>query len=112
MNYDKTTLLIFKQYTPHASDLGRVVQAVIREFEKNPPPLLVDTKYQSVGSESIMPELQNLNIHQLEMLLKDDAYFEDFVEEVPLVMRQLNDSLDELIVDVEKIASKDLKILN
>lgn len=50
-----------------------------------------------------MPELQNLNLNQLEMLLKDDIYFEDFVEESPLAM--LNASLDELITDIEKIAS-------
>lgn len=88
------------------------MQAVIREFEKNPPPLLTDNRpSQPIIVESSMPELHNLNLNQLEMLLKDENYFEDFVEECPFVMQHLNASLDELITDIEKIASKFFKTL-
>lgn len=37
------------QFTVH-SDLGRVVQAIIREFERNPPPLAVNHNHASTSS--------------------------------------------------------------
>lgn len=49
---NKLPLYLF-QFTLH-SDLGRVVQAVIREFERNPPPLTSDHGINTVTSPPVV----------------------------------------------------------
>lgn len=80
--------------------MGRICQAVIREFEKNPPQLNLVPRITSV-----IPELNVLDTDQLQLLLEDEQYFCDFVEELSQ-MKDLNSALDDLILSTEAIASK------
>ncbi|CAO1426231.1 unnamed protein product [Diamesa tonsa] len=88
-------------YSPN-SDLGRICQAVIREFEKNPPQLSLVPRITSV-----IPELNVLDTDQLQLLLEDEQYFCDFVEELSQ-MKDLNSALDDLILSTEAIAIENL----
>ncbi|CRL05834.1 CLUMA_CG018861, isoform A [Clunio marinus] len=89
------------------SDLGRVCQAIIREFEKNPPEFNETAPTIPIINSSI-PELNNLDTSQLLELLKDDQYLDDFVEELPPI-KALNDELNSLIEDTEKLAQENLE---
>ncbi|XP_055377655.1 vacuolar protein sorting-associated protein 37A [Condylostylus longicornis] len=116
-------------YSPH-SDLGRVVQAIIREFEKFPPPLCdgnngnSNTDSLSVSKElspqenmiypavnknifcgQIPSELTKLSLNELKKLDSDPQFFDDFIEELNVV-RNLNYDLDTLINQVELIAKE------
>lgn len=107
-------------YTPH-SDLGRIVQAIIREFEKYPPPIVNDNTSPvangnsgnegAVGlttintTESTIPELSKLSLDELKKLDTDPEFFDDFIEEMSVV-QALNNELDTMINEVERISKE------
>jgi ESCRT-I complex subunit VPS37 len=84
--------------------LGRICQAVVREFEKNPPELAVEERARS----SSIKEINDLDIDQLHALLNDDQYLEDFIEELSPI-KTLNSELDKLIENNEKLAIENLE---
>lgn len=86
------------------SDLGRVCQAIIREFEKKPP--LVSSP--SVPVQSNFPELDGLDPRQLLHLLNDENYLDDFVEELSPI-KALNAELDVLVEETENLARENLE---
>jgi hypothetical protein len=89
--------------------LGRVCQAIIREFEKNPPEVSSSTVpvIPNVTPRSIISELNELDDRQLVALYKDDQYLDDFVEELGPI-KSLNTELDTLIEETEKLAKENL----
>lgn len=98
-----------KQFTIH-SDLGRVVHAIIREFERFPPLLwsneMVTSPLQAVTLPTIvdchMPELSGLSIEELRLLNENEEHLNDFVEEMSAVQLK-SEELDGLICEVEVI---------
>jgi len=90
------------------SDLGRVCQAIIREFEKNPAKLATDLPSVPTQIQSSIPELNSLDARQLYTLLNDDQYLDDFIEELGPI-KSLNAELDVLIDDTEKLAKENLE---
>lgn len=108
-------------YTPH-SDLGRIVQAITREFEKFPPPFISEnpqssperdasnvenTKSPTISSasECNIPELSKLSLDELKKLDSDPEFFDDFIEELSVV-QTLNNELDTMISEVERISKE------
>lgn len=89
------------------SDLGRVCQAIIREYEKNPPEVASSPSV-PVMVHSNIPELNNLGNGQLLALLNDEQYLDDFVEELPPI-KALNAELDALIEHNEQLAKENLE---
>ena len=89
------------------SDLGRVCQAIIREYEKNPPELTSSPSV-PILIHSNIPELNNLDNNQLIALLNDEQYFDDFVEELAPI-KALNAELDALIEENEQMANENLE---
>lgn len=89
------------------SDLGRVCQAIIREFEKKPPQL-VSVPSVPVLAQSNIPELDGLDPRQLLELLNDEQYLEDFVEELSPI-KALTAELDVLIEETENLAKENLE---
>lgn len=100
------------------SDLGRVVQAIIREFEKFPPPLWPNASAGSIQpkpiqphlpepNKSSIPELCNLSLEELQKLDQDPQYLNDFVDEIGVVQRLQND-LDTIIEDIKLMATENL----
>lgn len=89
--------------------MGRVCQAIIREFEKNPPEVSSSTVpvIPNVTPRSIISELNELDDRQLVALYKDDQYLDDFVEELGPI-KSLNTELDTLIEETEKLAKENL----
>lgn len=90
------------------SDLGRVAQAIIREFEKNPPELAVTEASVPTQVQSNIPELNNLDCNQLYSLLNDELNLEDFVDELAPI-KTMNAELDTLIEETEELAKENLK---
>lgn len=90
------------------SDLGRVAQAIIREFEKKPAELADSTPTVPVQIQSNIPELNDLDYSQLYELLNDDSYMDDFVEELRPI-KTLNAALDKLIEETEELAKVNLE---
>lgn len=86
------------------SDLGRVCQAIIREFEKNPAELASSP----AQVQSTIPGLNSLDAHQLLALLNDELFLDDFVEELPPI-KALNSELDTLIQETEDLAKANLE---
>lgn len=112
-------LLIFRiyyvfQFTVH-SDLGRVVHAIIREYEKFPPPSWPSAnsdhkpaqKNVHAGNESTIPELCNLSLDELKKLDQNPQYLSDFVDELTVVQR-FQCKLDALIEEVKSQAIENL----
>lgn len=89
------------------SDLGRVCQAIIREFEKKPPEL-ASLPSVPVLVQSNIPELDGLDSRQLLELLNDEQYLDDFVEELSPI-KALNAELDVLIEETENLAKENLE---
>lgn len=88
--------------------MGRVCQAIIREFEKNPAELATNTPIIPVHIQSSITELNSLDARQLYALLNDEQYLDDFVEELGPI-KTLNAELDGLIEDTEKLAKGNLE---
>lgn len=102
-------LFVSMQFTIH-SDLGRVVQAIIREFERFPPLLwsneTVNSPIKTITLPTVvdcnMPELAGLSVEELKLLNENEEHLNDFVEEMSAV-QTLTDELDGLICEVEVI---------
>ncbi|XP_058822563.1 vacuolar protein sorting-associated protein 37A [Topomyia yanbarensis] len=113
-------------YTIH-SDLGRVVQAVSREFEKHPPSLLNDAPSTSqhcgngntqdtsidarnagspVGEQDVFG-LRTLQLEELSRLNNDDDYLEDFIEKLGFIQTQSNE-MDQLLNQIETLATDNI----
>lgn len=103
-------------FTVH-SDLGRVVQAVIREFQKSMPKLpnsedpvtSNDTSPQShVSGQSLMfPELNDWSIEELQDILENTDLQDKLIEVNPQVV-ELDLETEELITSIEEIAQENL----
>uniref|UniRef100_A0A8D8MP29 Vacuolar protein sorting-associated protein 37A n=1 Tax=Culex pipiens TaxID=7175 RepID=A0A8D8MP29_CULPI len=112
-------------YTIH-SDLGRIVQAVSREFEKHPPALLNESgsnshqngshstteqdKRNAAASPSGEPDvfgLQALTLEELARLNSDEDYLEGFIEKLGFVHNQSNE-MENLMGQIETIATENL----
>ncbi|XP_026462225.1 vacuolar protein sorting-associated protein 37A [Ctenocephalides felis] len=109
-------------FTVH-SDLGRVVQAIIREFERNPPSPVdsgilmpqtsvagkisykdnLDTSESGTPIDSIRMQLQQLNNNELRKLLNDD-HLDEFLSTNEQMQQQTTD-LDNMMQNVESIAN-------
>ncbi|PSN53492.1 hypothetical protein C0J52_09329 [Blattella germanica] len=115
-------------FTVH-SDLGRVVQAIIREFERRPPPIVgespvattsASTSQQRVGQEVctngrsspayVMPvfrvefqELLDLSNAELEELNKNEDKLDEFIEKLSLIQKQ-NKAVEDMITKNEELA--------
>lgn len=100
--------------------MGRVVQAIIREYEKFPPPLVhsdtnpltspINQPNQSQTPSKIQSsirELCDLTLDDLNKLNSDPEYLNDFVEEMSMV-KGLNDDLEALMTDVGAIATENM----
>lgn len=92
-----------------------MVQAVIREFEKYPPKLYVETAPNSnqpttpsfTETNAMTPSayLATLSIEELKKFDEESEYLNDFVEELE-VIQSLNTHLDNLINEVEIITGR------
>lgn len=99
------------------SDLGRVVRAIIREYEKFPPNQWPNTNVAAKqpplqnnpqdANISSIPELCNLSMDELAKLDQDPQYLNDFVDEIAVVQR-FQRELGVLIDDVKTNASENL----
>lgn len=98
------------------SDLGRVAQAIIREYERYPPaswPSTTAPLQQSVQphlpelNKSCIPELCNLSLQELQKLDQDPQYLNDFVDEMAVVQR-IQHELDTFIEDIKVMATENL----
>lgn len=98
-----------KQFTIN-SDLGRVCQVIIREFEKNPPELAAAAASKPPPEllHSSIPELAELDDNQLKELLKDDQYMDDLIENLTPI-KTLNAKLDVLFAETCRLASENLE---
>lgn len=83
-------------------------QAIIREFEKNPVELAAKSIPQPIKIQSSIKEIEDLDIDQLQELLSDEVYLNDFIEELQSV-KALNEELDSLIESNEIQAVKNLE---
>lgn len=119
-------------FTVH-SDLGRVVQAVIREFERRPPHLVGEPADGSSatshkGQEACsngrtspvymmpvvppqqvtsFPELLDLSTTQLQQLLQSKDRLDEFVDRLPPMQRQ-NNAVEYMITKNEELAKENL----
>ncbi|XP_044736269.1 vacuolar protein sorting-associated protein 37A [Chrysoperla carnea] len=136
-------------YTIH-SDLGRVVHAIIREFERNPPvlaseatsnvPCTAEMDPVNVGRASpvsqnygnnysrlynsptrastsmslpipmqaiYFPELNNLTIEELQKLKESESKQDEFLDNL-IQVKEINDTIDALILQIENIAVSSL----
>ncbi|GAB0098508.1 vacuolar protein sorting-associated protein 37A [Sergentomyia squamirostris] len=105
-------------FTAH-SDLGRIVQAIIREYEKFPPPLYGEGRapnepVQMNGNvppqpEGQIPELKSLTLDELRELNTDPQSLEDFLDELTVV-KKLNGDLENLLQEIEEIANDNMSL--
>ncbi|XP_022121076.2 vacuolar protein sorting-associated protein 37A [Pieris rapae] len=101
-------------YTVH-SDLGRVVQAIIREFQRSVPSIAnedksTDTSPQShISVNSLMfPELSELNIEELQEILENPDLQDKLLENNPQ-LAEIDQETEELMNSIEEIAQDNLK---
>lgn len=101
--------------------MGRVVQAIIREYEKFPPPFAGDVTHHGASPtaqanpiqampstiQSSIRELCDLTLDDLTKLNTDPAYLNDFVEEMG-VIKNLNNDLDTLMNAVGTAATENM----
>lgn len=98
-------------FTAQHSDIGRIVQAIISDFEKNPPAVLDLGRHQNhtaFHDFNLRKELESLDLDQLSQLMKDPTYFDDFVEETKVV-RTHTEALETLFNEVENISRENLE---
>ncbi|XP_055634233.1 vacuolar protein sorting-associated protein 37A [Toxorhynchites rutilus septentrionalis] len=111
-------------YTIH-SDLGRVVQAISREFEKHPPGVLNDrtstpqhvrngnihelarTNTASPVGEQDVFNLRTLAVEELARLNGDEDYLEDFIDKLGFIQNQ-NKEMNQLMDQIEALAVDNL----
>ncbi|XP_050302671.1 vacuolar protein sorting-associated protein 37A isoform X2 [Anthonomus grandis grandis] len=113
-------------FSPH-SDIGRVVQAIIRELQRNPPPLASECGSSNIDAEkispsfsnysfssptpkntvnsrhysSMFPNLEQLSLDELRFLDESEDQQDEFIDELPAIKEQ-NRFIDELIDSVEE----------
>ncbi|KAK3914797.1 Vacuolar protein sorting-associated protein 37A [Frankliniella fusca] len=120
-------------FTQH-SDLGRVVHAIVREFELRPPVWMgAESSSSTVESSNptessaqpaiptmsasqpvqqtplpqmIFPELAELSLSELQALMDNQDRRNEFIEQSP-VSQELDEQLDQLMLSIENLASKD-----
>ncbi|KAJ2943330.1 hypothetical protein O0L34_g12137 [Tuta absoluta] len=97
-------------YTQH-SDLGRVVQAIIREFQKSLPNLedkCNDSPQSQVSAQSLMfPELNELTIDELQEILENTDLQDRIVENNPHLL-ELELETEQLMSGIECIAQENM----
>jgi ESCRT-I complex subunit VPS37 len=119
-------------FTVH-SDLGRVVQAVIREFERRPPHLAGESaegssatshKGQEASTDGrtspvymmpafapqrvvSFPELLDLSTTQLQQLIQSEDRLDEFISRLP-PMQRLSSRVDDMITKNEDLAKENL----
>ncbi|XP_047542602.1 vacuolar protein sorting-associated protein 37A-like [Vanessa atalanta] len=100
-------------YTPH-SDLGRVVQAIIREFQRSVPIIShedksTDTSPQSsYSSQSLMfPELSELTVEELQEIMENPDLQDKLLETNPQLL-ELDLETEELMTSIELIAQENI----
>lgn len=118
-------------FTVH-SDLGRVVQAIIREFELRPPPLVADVTVGTSTQQRVqevctngraspaytMPvypqqrvlqfsELMDLTNAELEQLNQNEDLIDEFLDKLPPVQK-LYKTVDDFITKNEELAKENL----
>ncbi|GBP42891.1 Vacuolar protein sorting-associated protein 37A [Eumeta japonica] len=101
-------------YTMH-SDLGRVVQAIIREFQKSVPNLFNDEKInpeitnpiQSLAQNLMFPELADLTIEELREILENTDLQDKIIESSPHII-ELDMETEEVMSNIETIAQENL----
>ncbi|XP_053622091.1 vacuolar protein sorting-associated protein 37A-like [Plodia interpunctella] len=97
-------------YTQH-SDLGRVVQAIIREFQRSLPSLddKSDASTQSlVSAQSLMfPELSELTVDELQEILENQDLQDKLLENSPQLV-ELELETEELMSSIERIAQDNI----
>ncbi|CAK1592892.1 unnamed protein product [Parnassius mnemosyne] len=101
-------------FTVH-SDLGRVVQAIIREFQKTIPNITsneekpADSSPQSIISSQsmIFPELSELSIDELQEILENPDLQDKLLETNPQLV-ELDLETEELMNSIEEIAQDNI----
>ncbi|XP_034239402.1 vacuolar protein sorting-associated protein 37A [Thrips palmi] len=119
-------------FTQH-SDLGRVVHAIVREFELRPPAWIGDSTSSTIVTNApneansqaqapsstqplqqtqlqqmIFPELAELSVSELQALMDNQDRRNEFLEQLP-VSRELDEQLDQLMTTVENLAKENLE---
>ncbi|XP_026284781.1 vacuolar protein sorting-associated protein 37A isoform X2 [Frankliniella occidentalis] len=122
-------------FTQH-SDLGRVVHAIVREFELRPPVWIGSETSSSAVEPSIptessaqapvpnmsmsqptqqtplqqmiFPELAELSVEELQALMDNQDRRNEFIEQLP-VSQELDDQLDQLMISIENLAKENLE---
>ncbi|CAG9135153.1 unnamed protein product [Plutella xylostella] len=101
-------------YTQH-SDLGRVVQAIIREFQKSAPRMPSNeeettNEHQHTASTVplMFPELQNLTIEELQEILENQDLQDQFLESDPQLL-QLDLETEAVMCSIEKMAKDNME---
>ncbi|CAK1546453.1 unnamed protein product [Leptosia nina] len=100
-------------YTLH-SDLGRVVQAIIREFQRSVPSLPNEDKSTDVSPQShihansaMFPELNDLSIEELQEVLDNPDLQDKLLENNPQ-LAEIDLETEELMNSIEEIAQDNL----
>ncbi|CAG9794547.1 unnamed protein product [Diatraea saccharalis] len=101
-------------YTQH-SDLGRIVQAIIREFQRSLPNLVTnDDKTNDVSPQShtsphlmLFPELSELTVEELQEILENTDLQDKLLENNPKLIK-LDLETEELMCSIEEIAQDNI----
>ncbi|XP_026322690.1 vacuolar protein sorting-associated protein 37A-like [Hyposmocoma kahamanoa] len=98
-------------YTQH-SDLGRVVQAIIREFQKSLPNLsdekCIESPQSHISAHSLLiPDLAELSIDELQEILQNCDLQDKLLENCPQLM-EVDMETEELMSSIEDIAQDNL----
>ncbi|KAL4711223.1 hypothetical protein ACJJTC_019064 [Scirpophaga incertulas] len=101
-------------YTPH-SDLGQIVQAIIRELQRSLPTLMHEdimreaTSHRHVNTTAnpLFPELNKLSIEELQEILENTDLQDKLLENNPQIY-QLDLETEELMSSIEEIAQDNL----
>ncbi|XP_059057746.1 vacuolar protein sorting-associated protein 37A-like [Achroia grisella] len=100
-------------YSLH-SDLGRVVQAIIREFQRSLPKLPNDDKCNDTSPQSqvsvqslMFPELEEFNIDELQEILENPDLQDKLLENNPQLI-QLELETEEIMNSIEHIAQDNI----
>merc|ERR1711997_630786 len=112
------------------SDLGRVVQAIKREFEKNPPTVIKENNgnqidnlkhepsaspfvLKSVGSQPVIPEIEKLSKEELKELQTDQLAFKVFSRQLNVTMlSSMDESTAKLKEEILSLVETNEKLTN
>ncbi|XP_041970552.1 vacuolar protein sorting-associated protein 37A [Aricia agestis] len=100
-------------FTQH-SDLGRVVQAIIREFQKSVPNIKSENVSANVSPQSnfninslMFPELSELSIEELQEIIENPDLQDKLLESNPQLI-ELDMETEEVMASIEKIAQDNI----